>query len=38
MPQFIVVYLGGQVPAGPEEGQKYLQRYQQWLDSLGEEE
>lgn len=36
MPQFIFVYLGGQVPASPEEGQKHLQRYQQWLDSLGE--
>lgn len=36
MPQFIFVYLGGQAPAGPEEGQKHLQRYQQWLDSLGE--
>ena len=35
MPQFIFVYLGGQVPASPEEGQKHLQRYQQWLDSLG---
>ncbi len=36
MPQFIFVYLGGQVPASPEEGQKHLQRYQQWLDSLGD--
>ena len=36
MPQFIFVYLGGQFPTDPEEGQKHLQRYQQWLDSLGE--
>ena len=36
MPQFIFVYLGGQVPSSPEEGQKHLQQYQQWLDSLGE--
>ena len=36
MPQFIFVYLGGQFPADPEEGQKHLQRYQQWLGSLGD--
>jgi len=36
MPQFIFVYLGGQLPNDPEEGQKHFQRYQQWLDSLGE--
>ena len=36
MPQFIFVYLGGQLPADPEEGKKHFQRYQQWLDSLGE--
>jgi hypothetical protein len=35
MPQFIFVYLGGELPANPEEGQKHFQRYQQWLDSLG---
>ena len=36
MPQFIFVYLGGQFPTDPEEGQQHLQRYQQWLDSLGD--
>ena len=36
MPQFIFVYLGGEFPSDPEEGQKHLQRYQQWLDSLGQ--
>jgi hypothetical protein len=36
MPQFIFVYLGGQFPTDPEEGQKHLQRYQQWLASLGD--
>ena len=35
MPQFIFVYLGGELPANPVEGQKHFQRYQQWLDSLG---
>ena len=35
MPQFIFVYLGGELPDNPEEGQNHFQRYQQWLDSLG---
>ena len=35
MPQYIFVYLGGELPDNPEEGQKHFQRYQQWLDSLG---
>jgi hypothetical protein len=35
MPQFIFVYLGGELPDNPEAGQKHFRRYQQWLDSLG---
>ena len=35
MPQFIFVYLGGELPDNPEEGQNHFRRYQQWLDSLG---
>ena len=35
MPQFIFVYLGGELPDSPEERQKHFQRYQRWLDSLG---
>ena len=35
MPQYIFVYLGGELPDNPAEGQDHLQRYQQWLDSLG---
>jgi hypothetical protein len=35
MPQYIFVYLGGELPDNPEEGQNHLRRYQQWLDSLG---
>jgi hypothetical protein len=35
MPQYIFVYLGGELPDNPAEGQNHLQRYQQWLDSLG---
>lgn len=36
MPQYIFVYLGGEFPTDPEEGQKHFERYQQWLDSLGD--
>lgn len=36
MPQFIFVYLGGEYPADPEEGQKHFAKYQQWLAELGE--
>jgi hypothetical protein len=36
MPQYIFVYLGGEFPTTPDEGQKHLERYQQWLNSLGD--
>lgn len=36
MPQYIFVYLGGEYPANPEEGQKHFEKYQQWLQSLGD--
>ncbi len=36
MPQYIFVYLGGEYPSSPEEGQKHFQKYQRWLDSLGD--
>lgn len=36
MPQYIFVYLGGEFPTDPEEGQKHFQRYQQWLSALGD--
>jgi hypothetical protein len=36
MPQYIFVYLGGEFPTTPEGGQKHLERYQQWLNSLGD--
>ena len=35
MPQYIFVYLGGEYPSNPEEGQKHFEKYQQWLNSLG---
>ena len=36
MPQYIFVYLGGEYPSSPEEGQKHFEQYQQWLASLGD--
>ncbi len=36
MPQYIFVYLGGEFPTTPEESQKHLEHYQQWLNALGE--
>jgi len=36
MLQFIFIYIGGQHPADPEEGQKHFAKYQQWLVSLGD--
>ena len=36
MPKYIFVYLGGEYPTDPEEGQKHFDKYNQWLQSLGE--
>lgn len=36
MPQYIFVYLGGEYPSDPAEGQKHFEKYQQWLKSLGD--
>ncbi len=36
MPQYIFVYLGGEYPSSPEAGQKHFEKYQQWLNSLGD--
>jgi hypothetical protein len=36
MPQFIIVYLGGNQPSSPEEGQKHFSKYMDWLSSLGD--
>jgi len=35
MPQYLLVYLGGNPPSSPEEGKKHFAKYQQWLASLG---
>ena len=35
MSQYVIVYLGGNPPATPEEGQQHFAKYMQWLSSLG---
>ena len=36
MPQYIFVYLGGEHPTNPEQGQKHFAKYQEWLTTLGD--
>ena len=35
MPQYVIVYLGGDQPSSPEEGQQHNVKYMDWLSSLG---
>ena len=36
MSQYVIVYLGGDQPASPEEGKQHMAKYKEWLASLGE--
>ena len=36
MPQYIFIYLGGNHPTNPEEGNKHFKKYQGWLAALGD--
>jgi hypothetical protein len=36
MTQYVIVYLGGDQPSSPEEGQKNYAKYNEWIASLGE--
>ena len=36
MPQYVLVYLGGNQPKTPKQGQKHFAKYQEWLSSLGD--
>jgi hypothetical protein len=35
MARYVIVYLGGNQPSTPEEGQKHFAKYKEWLASLG---
>ena len=36
MPQYLIVYLGGDQPSSIEEGKLNMSRYMDWLSSLGD--
>ena len=36
MPQYVIVYLGGDKPSSPEEGKQHMSKYRAWLSSLGD--
>ncbi|MFL0811519.1 MAG: hypothetical protein K6L76_13960 [Agarilytica sp.] len=36
MNQYVIVYLGGNPPKTPEEGQQHFAKYKAWLGSLGD--
>ena len=36
MPQYVIVYLGGEQPSSPEEGKQHFAEYMEWLSSLGD--
>ena len=36
MPQYVIVYLGGDQPSSPEEGKQHFVKYMDWLNSLGD--
>ena len=36
MPQYVIVYLGGDQPSSPEEGKLHMSKYRTWLSSLGD--
>ena len=36
MPQYVIVYLGGDQPSSPEDGKQHFAKYREWLSSLGD--
>lgn len=36
MSKYIITYLGGDKPASPEEGKQHMEKYMEWLSSLGD--
>ncbi len=36
MPQYVIVYLGGDKPSSPEEGKQRMSEYSEWITSLGD--
>ena len=36
MPQYVIIYLGGNQPSTPDEGKKHRSKYMEWLSSMGD--
>ncbi len=36
MDRYIIIYLGGEQPASPEAAQEHMEKYREWLTSLGD--
>jgi len=36
MPQYVIVYLGGDQPSSPEEVKQHYTKYMDWLSSWGD--
>lgn len=36
MPQYLIIYLGGNHPSSPEEGKQHFSNYMDWLSALGD--
>jgi hypothetical protein len=36
MSQYVIVYLGGNQPATPEEGKQHFAKYMEWIQNLGD--
>ena len=36
MSQYLIVYLGGDQPSSPEQGQQHFSKYMEWIASLGD--
>lgn len=36
MPQYVIVYIGGDQPSSPEAGKQHFTKYMDWLSSLGD--
>ena len=36
MNKYIIVYLGGEQPSSPDEAQQHMEKYREWLKSLGD--
>ncbi|MCF6205075.1 MAG: YciI family protein [Methylococcaceae bacterium] len=36
MNKYIIIYLGGEQPTSPEEAKEHMEKYREWLKSLGD--